>query len=55
MGIKGWLAIGGAALTGIAVWLGLKKEEDNHSVRIQNMIQNIDLKEPEEKKETEAA
>ena len=46
MGIKGWVAIGGAVLTGIAVWLGLKKKEDEHYEKIQKMIRDVDRKEP---------
>ena len=53
MGIKGWLAIGGAVLSGAAVWLGLKKKEDEHYEKIQKMICDVDQKESEEKTETE--
>lgn len=52
MGIKGWLTVGGALLTGIAVWLGLKKKEDEHYERIQKMIRDVDRKEPETEEET---
>ena len=48
MGIKGWLTVGGVVLTGIAVWLGLKKKEDEHYEKIQKMIRDVDRKEPEE-------
>ena len=51
MGIKGWLAIGGVILTGVAVWLGLKKKEDEHYEKIQKMIRDVDRKEPENKEE----
>ena len=51
MGIKGWLAIGGAVLTGIAVWLGVKKKEDERYEKIQLMIRDVDRKEPEKKEE----
>ena len=48
MGIKGWLTVGGVVLAGIAVWLGLKKKEDEHYEKIQKMIRDVDRKEPEE-------
>ena len=48
MGIKGWLTVGGVVLTGIAVWLGLKKKEDEHYEKIQKMIRDVDRKELEE-------
>lgn len=47
MGIKGWLTVGGALLTGIAVWLGLKKKEDEHYEKIQKMIRDVDRKKTE--------
>lgn len=50
MGIKGWLTVGGVILTGIAVWLGLKKKEDEHYEKIQMMIRDVDRKKPEEDK-----
>ena len=49
MGIKGWLTVGGVILTGVAVWLGLKKKEDEHYERIQKIIRNVDRKEVKEK------
>ena len=52
MDIKGWISIGGVILTGIAVWLGVKKKEDEHNERIQKMIRDVDRKEPEKKEET---
>lgn len=53
MGIKGWLAIGGVVLTGIAVWLGVKKKEDEHYDKIQKLIRDVDRKEPEKEETTE--
>ena len=50
MGIKGWFTIGGLVLTGVAVWLGMKKKEDEHYEKIQKMIRDVDRKKPEENK-----
>lgn len=51
MGIKGWLAIGAAALAGIAVLVGVKKKEDEHYEKIQKIIRDVDRKKPENKEE----
>ena len=51
MGIKGWIAGGVGVLTLIAVWLGVKKKEDEHYEKIQKLIRDVDQKEPEKKEE----
>ena len=47
------LVIGGLLIigTGIAAILGLRKEKDERSEKIQGMIRDVDLKEPEKKEE----
>lgn len=49
MGIKGWIAGGVGVLTLIAVWLGVKKKEDEHYEKIQRLIRDVDRKEVKEK------
>ena len=53
MGIKGkvLIAVGTGLVLAIAGWLGLRKEEDERSEKIQGMIRDVDLKEPEKKEE----
>lgn len=55
MGIKGWIAGGVGVLALIAVWLGVKKKEDEHYDKIQKLIRDVDRKESKEKTVEEIA